>query len=249
MRFTLVFILALCTSILQSQEATITYLNRVVTDTTQIHTFPPEIQKMFRKNMEGENYYLLIKDGKSLYTSDIQKELLLKKEFGEDPNTINQSIQHPYSEIIFSNFNEKKRISKVTHGGISYNIEENLLESTWNKRDERMTINGYDCSLAETTIYGKTVKVWYTESIKLPYGPSWYQGLPGLIIQIEYGKRIITATAINYSMFQPLIAPNDGLSISREEFDALINKAYNVKEGETYEDNGSETIIKKVIKH
>lgn len=244
----LLFTIIFCTTV-QSQEATITYSNKILTDTTKIKSLPVELQKMIRKNAAGENYYLYIKEGQSLYTTEVKKEVILKREFGEDHSTENISIAQPYSEVIYTDKNKNSSISKVTTGGSSYLIKEPLVAKQWEMLDEVKTINGYECRLAETTFYGKKIQAWYTESIDLRYGPSWFQNLPGLIVQLEIGKRVITLTEINYAKFDVIEPPITGIPITREKYDAMLTKSLNVQSGKTYEENGSETIIKTVRKY
>ncbi len=250
MRYLLILAVFISSFAIQAQEATVTYLNKVITDTLKMKTLPLELQHILKKNMAGENYYLFIKDNKSLYTSEEQKqEEIIKEEFDADQFTETKSILQPYSEVIYTDINSANRISKITARGNSYLIEEPLEEIEWIQLKDIKTINGYECKLAEANFKGKIVKAWYTEAINLSFGPSWFGNLPGLILEIELGKRVISATEINFSMLGIMEIPSQGIPTSREKYNSLNEKANKRKEGQSFERNGTEIIPKTVRKY
>ena len=52
----------------------------------------------------------------------------------------------------------------------------------WLLLDEKKTIRGYECSLAECDFRGRHYYAWYTDEIPMSYGPWKLGGLPGLIV-------------------------------------------------------------------
>lgn len=80
------------------------------------------------------------------------------------------------------------------------NYEERLLD--WRLENETTTIDGYQCYKASQQFYNKlsrnyiTYIAWYTPEIPVSYGPLGFGGLPGLILQLEYKKKIIKAEKI-----------------------------------------------------
>lgn len=252
MKSYLIFSLIFISSYLYSQDATIRYINIVRADTTKMATMSPELQQIMRKNLKGEEYFLYIKNGKSLYTSEQPKELILDNtvESDESGNIFKRkAINQPYSEIIYTDKSLNTRQSKITTQGNSYNIKEELGNEVWILEDVRKKIDDFECSLATTKLYGREIKAWYTTEIPLNFGPSRFHNLPGLIIQLEMGKRVITATKIDYSSPEDISPPVDGSTMSRNMFDALIMKQLNREVGVTLDQDGDTTTKKTVIKY
>lgn len=71
-------------------------------------------------------------------------------------------------------------------------IEKVLLEDT-------ITINSFLCKKAEVEfLKGRKAIVWYTPEIPVMAGPSWYFGLPGLVIRVEINNFVTEAIAIKF---------------------------------------------------
>ena len=76
----------------------------------------------------------------------------------------------------------------------------------WEITDKTKKIGNYICRQAKTTeklfsrqghYYYKDVIAWFTPEIPLSFGPKYYKGLPGLILQIEDKEYTLTAIKIN----------------------------------------------------
>ena len=76
----------------------------------------------------------------------------------------------------------------------------------WEITNKTKRIGNYTCHQAKTTeklysrqghYYYKDVIAWFTPEIPLSFGPKYYKGLPGLILQIEDKEYTLTATRIN----------------------------------------------------
>ena len=68
----------------------------------------------------------------------------------------------------------------------------------------------------------KTVEVvaWFTPEIPVSSGPSWYQGLPGLILEVNDDKTTILCTkiVINPKEKAKIKRPRKGKVISNQDF-------------------------------
>ena len=76
----------------------------------------------------------------------------------------------------------------------------------WKITNKTKTIGDYKCYQAIVTeklysrqghYYYKDVIAWFTPEIPLSFGPKYYNGLPGLILQIEDKEYTLTATRIS----------------------------------------------------
>lgn len=90
---------------------------------------------------------------------------------------------------------------KVTSGINSYYGHDNLVVknnmiSNWEITQETKIIEGYNCYKAihaqSETFNNKTITrtivAWFSPDIPLPFGPSKYSGLPGLIFEVSEGQ-------------------------------------------------------------
>ena len=123
-------------------------------------------------------------------------------------------------------------------GGEVFQVIRPYQNSKWTISDDTMTILGHTCYLAtmhwEEYDYRRKkglthdVAVWFTPDISVPFGPKGYNGLPGLVLRVERGKRFLYATEIqNLKDKKPvrIKKPKKGRKISSDEFNNLMNEA------------------------
>ena len=67
---------------------------------------------------------------------------------------------------------------------------------------------------------------WYTLQVPVSNGPDNYQGLPGLILEINDGKKLIVCTEINMNPSKSIKiqVPKKGKVVSQEKYDEIQNK-------------------------
>lgn len=103
---------------------------------------------------------------------------------------------------------------------ISYNF------TKWKLLNETKRIGNYMCYKAVRKVdslyvkKGRQAVVWYTPQIPVQFGPKLYNGLPGLVIEVEIGKNIFSATKIvlNPSSTIGIKKPVKGKKITAEEY-------------------------------
>lgn len=82
-----------------------------------------------------------------------------------------------------------------------------------------MNIQGYKCRKAQlkTSFFDSDrlkhhdviVTAWFTDDIPYPYGPNFFNGLPGLVLKYEDVYFEYTATNIEFKEIEiPLVPPN-----------------------------------------
>jgi GLPGLI family protein len=96
----------------------------------------------------------------------------------------------------------------------------------WKIGKGQKEILGYKCLEASFRVDSATALVaWFTPQISVSNGPSDYQGLPGMILQIDVnaGERMITATEIILDSVDTsvLVAPDKGKEVTPEEFEKI----------------------------
>lgn len=98
----------------------------------------------------------------------------------------------------------------------------NVDKIDWKLRNEQKTISGYSCFKASAKIAlekgeFQDVIAWYTPEIPLSYGPLQYNGLPGLIVQLETGNELYKLVQIQQKEIT-INTPQKGTSISETDF-------------------------------
>jgi GLPGLI family protein len=101
-------------------------------------------------------------------------------------------------------------------------VANSLAEEDWIFTNQTKKIKGYNCRLVSKPIDARdTIFVWYTEEIPFAFGPGYYVGFPGLVLQVEdmFNKTRISVTEIKE---KPVVVnlPQYRI-ISRKEFHDL----------------------------
>ncbi len=101
-----------------------------------------------------------------------------------------------------------------------YLIVDTARNWNWQLLDKSKEFIGFQCKAAlSINSKGDSTYVWYTKEIPLPFGPSVYSGLPGVILEIfdqRYGFHYY-ATKVVVDSFKISI-PENVQQISKEEF-------------------------------
>lgn len=150
------------------------------------------------------------------------------------------------SDVLFKNVVEKRFVDKTEISGKRFLIKDNLKKYDWELTGETKNIGNYTCYKAtkkreetlssfsmtdgekeetKKTITIKTV-AWYTPQIPVSNGPEMFWGLPGLILEIQNGKKTIVCTeiVINPSEKINIKEPSKGKKVSQKKFDQIIDK-------------------------
>ncbi len=225
---------------LHAQELKVTYNNRVLIDSTQLEKADRKIREILLTSAKGEDYELMIYNGVSLY-----EPMTLIEDKSINTSSTNSMTNYNYYETIFNDYNGKERTSSIKYSGETFLIIEKLEPIDWQIMQETKKIDSYDVKRAEAVVDGSNVTVWFTDKIPVSAGPSNFFGLPGLILQAQFGKRLITAKKIEpLTGSISLVPPVKGKKYSRKEYDDLIDAENNVKEGTTRKGNTTTTVTR-----
>lgn len=130
----------------------------------------------------------------------------------------------------FTDFKKDKFIEFREFLGREFLIENDEVEQiAWKILPEQKEINGYICSLAEfTNKEDQVVQAWFTPQIPVSIGPSTYNKLPGLILEVNIndGDLIISPKEITLGEVNEdyLIAPKKGKKVSKDEFQEIVKE-------------------------
>jgi GLPGLI family protein len=138
------------------------------------------------------------------------------------------------NNVVYSDLNTKKLISKRKVFDDTYLLEDSLKNIKWKFTDEVRDIVGYPChranGLTPDSVY---VVAFYTDKIPVSGGPESFEGLPGMILQLALPHENVSwiATKVGDVDLQAntVLPPTGGAIINFKE---LIKKLRNV-----YKDN------------
>ncbi|OIQ28787.1 MAG: ribonuclease Z [Bacteroidetes bacterium MedPE-SWsnd-G2] len=73
---------------------------------------------------------------------------------------------------------------------------------------------------------GVTVVAWYTPQIPVSQGPETYWGLPGLILELTAGNKVILCSkiVINPEEKQDIKVPTKGKEVTKKEYNEIVEK-------------------------
>ncbi len=145
--------------------------------------------------------------------------------------------------IFFKNLKEKRFVNQTEIMGKGFLIKDALPVYDWKMTTETKNIGQYTCYKATYTeevenkkislLNGETKETvtketkvttaWYTLRVPVSNGPKDYQGLPGLILEINDGKNLIVCTEIvlNPSKTIKIDEPEKGKVVTQKKFDEI----------------------------
>lgn len=147
------------------------------------------------------------------------------------------------SDVYFKNLKKNSYLNQTEIQGKSFLIKDKLPKHEWELSSETKNIGNYTCykatyskevenkkftmkdgeSKEEVTKETIVTTAWYTTEIPLSNGPANYQGLPGLILEVSNGKKIIVCTEIILNPKEKITIqePEKGKIVSQKKFDKI----------------------------
>ncbi len=165
----------------------------------------------------------------------------------EQPGKNNRISFRIPNSILYKNIAEKRYAKKKEDFGKVFLIKDSLKKIDWKLEKETKKIGKYTAFKAtamvennirtrrtkKDTIKNKKPKlekltVWYTPEILVSNGPDLYQGLPGLILETNVGRKQMLATKIilNPKEKIEISEPKKGKIVSQKEYDEIMKKKF-----------------------
>jgi GLPGLI family protein len=184
-----------------------------------------EVKNLLKKiNSSKTNYILKFVDSKSIF----KKEKKLKINDKE----INITEILAGKGIYYTNIEKDIILNQKEFSGQDFLIS--LPVNKWELKQESKKIGNYICYKATTsreieTRRGKSVRnitAWYAPQIPYNFGPKEYNGLPGLIIELQEDSLLFKTTKI--SLFtdkeKEIQKPTKGKKVTQKEYDSIVKK-------------------------
>lgn len=103
--------------------------------------------------------------------------------------------------VIYSNLEKKTRLAEKNIQGQKFLIADSMRKIQWRITNETRTIAGFECRRANALIFDTVyVVAFFTSEIAPPGGPDAFNGLPGMILQVNLPHEHISWTAQKLSL-------------------------------------------------
>ena len=174
---------------------------------------------------------LIVNNGISIYKSlpsDQQIVTRVESNLGEHIRMIGSIHERFVSLVphtIYKNHSDHRMLSQASVDGKEYLIEQLLTDFKWQTGNREREILGYVCIEATSTERDSHVTAWYAPDIPVSDGPSYFWGLPGLILHLDMGDgyRVFSCTSIKEAdNLLDIIPPREGEKMSKEQFDNMV---------------------------
>jgi GLPGLI family protein len=199
--------------------------------------FDKQIQEQLKKQFQKE-YTLIFNQEASIYEQNEE----LAKPSPVSSNGITIEISNG-SDVLYKNVKEHRYTNQTEMYGKQFLIKDSLISRKWELVNETKNIGDYTCfkaiykdSITSTTFTDngemeetkkeRITTAWYTPQIPVNNGPQDFEGLPGLILEINDGSLTLVCTkiVINPKDKTDIVEPSKGKEVTSKEFQAIMDK-------------------------
>jgi len=251
-KVTSIFILAMVQTIAtaQSFQGKATYKTKraldIKLDSTQVNSEMHERMIAMMKKQFEKTFILSFNKEASIYKED---EALEAPQAGGGMRMM--IVTTDGSDILYKNLKENRFASQNEVFGKIFLVKDQLEKLDWTLEGDTKNIGNYTCYKAtmkrmvedvENRISVNddrdlndeeapkmkeiTVVAWYTPQIPVNNGPARYQGLPGLILEINNGDETILCSKIVLNSKEQISIkePSKGKELNQSDYETIIDK-------------------------
>ncbi len=211
-------------------------------DSSQMADHMDDLQKQLRMAMQKE-YQLTFTKSESNWK---EQEKLNNPNNGGAVQIRIMGMGGGADGLLYKNTKDKKTIESTDDFGKLFLISGDLEPYEWEMTAETKQIGKYTCYKAITKqevtemhlsdINGdtseeekkvtRTITAWYAPEIPVSHGPENYWGLPGLILEVSDGSRIMICTQVILNPEKEAIVkiPTKGKKVTSEEYGRIMNE-------------------------
>lgn len=167
---------------------------------------------------------LIFSNQATLY-KPVQAEAGANENMGGEEVMIRISTSSP-DHVVYTDLADGKTIEKKEFMTRVFLIEGDLVKQDWKLTGNQKMILDMPCQEAVTKMDSMQVTAWFTPVIQVPAGPGKFNGLPGLILEVDVdnGQHTISAEEITFGEFAGdlLEKPRKGKRVTSTEFDRIV---------------------------
>lgn len=238
----LIFSLTICFSFSQNKATTVSYKKTYAIDFDKEENSKQntnknqalQLLKEVNSELSRKTYKLWFNDSLSCFKELKQMDL-------ENTSSMVSILSEGLgitNGIFYIKKNSKQLIHQKTFDSDKYLIHSNIDSLIWKIKKDTKQIGNYTVYKATTTIQrvtrsgltNGTITAWYTPEIPSSFGPAGFNNLPGLILEIQFGKLSLYVDEIEFNKDVDVssLEPTKGKKISKEDFITLeLKQVYN----------------------
>ncbi|WP_196896085.1 GLPGLI family protein [Aureivirga marina] len=193
-------------------------------DSTNTALQNPEIKKMIQQQLKKQfekRYFLNFTSKEANFIEEekleVENPAVQVKVFGGTSTK---------QGVLYKNIAKKDYKAEKEFFGKRFLVVDKMPEYNWEMTNETKKIGNYTCHKAIAKTEESTVTAWYTMQIPLSIGPDLYSGLPGMILEINDGKRqfLCTKITLNPKKEIEIKIPKNGKKVKQEQFEKIVEK-------------------------
>lgn len=203
------------------------YFNETVKIDIQLPDDAPEEMKKMLPPEQTNQQILLFNEHATLYRDQGEKDqkgLDIQHDDGEG-GQVQIKMMRPQN-VLYRDLDGDKVVESREFMGRNFLIKDDVNTRKWKLTGEKKKILDFDCQKAVLVDSTKTVVAWFATEIPVPAGPETFNGLPGMILELDMdkGKRTYVATSTDFTPLDKdaIQAPTKGRECTRAEYDNVV---------------------------
>jgi GLPGLI family protein len=134
------------------------------------------------------------------------------------------SPPRPVVQKVYYDFDKNQKVEQVEYLTRIFLVSSEIEAVPWKLGSEKKKVLEYTCMNATVTMDDQEIVAWFSPEVPISLGPSFFGGLPGLILAVERnGETAYVATSVNLTppAEVSMQEPDKGSKVSKEEFAAI----------------------------
>ena len=210
----------------QNQSGSVTYYVKSISFTPAVNGKQTDLVKDIIENAEKQKFKLEFSTKKCKFS--------FLKSANSEFNASQEVVERLASIRFTSDFDyylDKSSGIEFLHKTNGLIIKRKHIPLAWKITTETKIIDNYTCYKAELikTYIARdkkqksiTITAWFAPSLSFPYGPKDYNGLPGLILELNEKDTTYLVTKIDLDVKESEISFPKGKTVTQEEYDQRV---------------------------
>lgn len=198
--------------------------NNNKTQLEQLEQIPDEsLREHLKQQLLAPNYYELQTNGiESLYKHSENYASSFDDIEEKQTGNVKVMVVKNESSGAYQNYKTKEYLEGITFFNKNFFIKDKTIDFSWKISNEEKKTGNFLCKKAVAMHNGKQIVAWFTDDFPVPAGPLDFNGLPGLILELDDDGDLFTAIKIEKLAKSTINKPLEkGKVISRKEFDKI----------------------------
>ena len=130
----------------------------------------------------------------------------------------------PAAQKVYYDFDKNQKLEQIEYMTRIFLVQSEIEAVAWKLGSEKKKVLEYVCMGATVTLDDQEIVAWFAPEIPVSLGPSFFGGLPGLILAVERnGETAYVATSVSLTppAEESIVKPNKGSKVTQEEFKTI----------------------------